>query len=706
MLFFLTLCRLGAGPADARRTVARQQQLSMADEDQEAAGAPAEPEAAILAAERAELRGLVRAGTHCGVCGDAFVTPHTTVLLPCAHTVHTACAKDELRQGRPLSCRECGTVVQSLATEADVDHMPASVEVEARLLVRVPCTACEADEEIDPAERNAAAYRCKDCPTETNLCMGHADIHPTKRSTRGHALTVLVGAAGAGGMVTHAAQCSVHPGRPLELFCRVCQRACCTACAATQCKAHDTPTIESELGLLQQALLAAHTAAFTYAAQVEAWLVEAAQVQAEVVEQQHALKTHVHATFVALHALLDRDEVALTAQIDADAQTQTRILATARQEAQLLWLTTHQAAEMAVRLQREEVTETEVAVVAGPLTAHLLAAVQVPLPPLPVMHVVEVVAVPADLDRILQGALRLAHRQAHGPRCTVAGDGLARADMGKANACVVTAMTRGGLRVTVGGDRVHARLVGSDGVVATAAVTDKNDGTYELSYSVPVATALGHRLHVEVNGKAVADSPFTVVSATEFHHFTYTGPPCYDNHGLFYWLGTVRGTRAWQNPHDNRALRVTLSSNPKDKPVRRLVANVAPVVSDSGGYRLFTADKPNSWMAVALLGGVRVRPTGYVLSTDWHGASGNHLVRSWQLQGSVDGQTWTTLRTHTKDTTLTQQTVSAYWPIEGVATDAYYAHVRLLQTRRNSKSNDYLTATSLEVYGDVVVLPL
>jgi hypothetical protein len=29
-----------------------------------------------------------------------------------------------------------------------------------------------------------------------------------------------------------------------------------------------------------------------------------------------------------------------------------------------------------------------------------------------------------------------------------------------------------------------------------------------------------------------------------------------------------------------------------------------------------------------------------------------------------------------------------------------------LQTRRNSKSNDYLTATSLEVYGDVVVLPL
>ena len=105
-------------------------------------------------------------------------------------------------------------------------------------------------------------------------------------------------------------------------------------------------------------------------------------------------------------------------------------------------------------------------------------------------------------------------------------------------------------------------------------------------------------------------------------------------------------------------------------------------------------------MAVDLKG-KRVRPTGYVLSGDKYAAEGSCFSRHWRLEGSVDGATWTTLRVHVNDASITQGSPSAYWPIEN-ATVAF-THFRILQTGKNSSGFDHLMASGFEVYGELFV---
>ena len=66
----------------------------------------------------------------------------------------------------------------------------------------------------------------------------------------------------------------------------------------------------------------------------------------------------------------------------------------------------------------------------------------------------------------------------------------------------------------------------------------------------------------------------------------------------------------------------------------------------------------------------------------------------------MDGATWTTLRAHTNDTTLTQATLTGYWPVEGVTTA--FSHFRVLQTGQNSSGSDNLMASSFEIYGELL----
>ena len=99
--------------------------------------------------------------------------------------------------------------------------------------------------------------------------------------------------------------------------------------------------------------------------------------------------------------------------------------------------------------------------------------------------------------------------------------------------------------------------------------------------------------------------------------------------------------------------------------------------------------------------GKRVRPTGYVLSGDQHTASGTYHLWDWRLEGSVDDETWTTLRVHTNDASITKGSPSAYWPIEN-ATVAF-THFRILQTGKNSSGFDHLMASGFEVYGELFV---
>ena len=75
-------------------------------------------------------------------------------------------------------------------------------------------------------------------------------------------------------------------------------------------------------------------------------------------------------------------------------------------------------------------------------------------------------------------------------------------------------------------------------------------------------------------------------------------------------------------------------------------------------------------------------------------------LRHWELQGSNDGQAWTTLRQHANDASLEEVPMSvAAWPIEQTGNSIAYRHFRILATGRNSGGTKHLLCAGIELYG-------
>jgi len=176
---------------------------------------------------------------------------------------------------------------------------------------------------------------------------------------------------------------------------------------------------------------------------------------------------------------------------------------------------------------------------------------------------------------------------------------------------------------------------------------------------------------------------------------------------------------------------------------------------------LWTKDVPASWFALDFGRNRAVAPTHYTLR---HG--GNYRadsLRTWDLQGSKDGKTWTLLRRHTHDMSLTDKFATHTWTIdpntnttsnlnttsstenisgssnmdngnvfgaiftssnsvhaneqrpsilqqqqqqqqqqqEQQLTDNSYRYFRILQTGRNSSNHNFLVLSGIEFYGDL-----
>ena len=162
----------------------------------------------------------------------------------------------------------------------------------------------------------------------------------------------------------------------------------------------------------------------------------------------------------------------------------------------------------------------------------------------------------------------------------------------------------------------------------------------------------------------------------------------FDTNGILHHIGTRGGTAAYRNPHELGKVVSSSSSSSKCKcnVAKHFVqhAHAAPLYT-------YTDDEPKSWLAVDLGEGHSLVVDHYCLRSDkcsdQHDNRHNaHKLRNWELQGSLDGQTWQTLRTHQGDTSLSSQAMStAAWPVDaGAQASATSAFCRRVSTARIS----------------------
>lgn len=100
-------------------------------------------------------------------------------------------------------------------------------------------------------------------------------------------------------------------------------------------------------------------------------------------------------------------------------------------------------------------------------------------------------------------------------------------------------------------------------------------------------------------------------------------------------------------------------------------------------------------MAVDLGEGRVLAPSHYCLRSHCHT---NHKLRTWELQGSDDGENWTVLRRHDNDRALGNEANStASWPLDTAGQE--FRHFRIQQKNENSTGQHFLTCGGIELYG-------
>lgn len=160
-----------------------------------------------------------------------------------------------------------------------------------------------------------------------------------------------------------------------------------------------------------------------------------------------------------------------------------------------------------------------------------------------------------------------------------------------------------------------------------------------------------------------------------------------DASGLFYYLGTNNNTTAWSNPYT--AGKITIAASAVGvQPVSGLVDRAT-----SDFYGEITVVPV--WLNFGLNFSKKIKPNYYSLRSRI--SSGDYL-RTWKLQGSRNGSTWTDLDSQVNRTTLNSPN---QWLSLPCYSPNYYSTIRLIQLGVNSSGRDYLCLGELELYGTV-----
>lgn len=247
----------------------------------------------------------------------------------------------------------------------------------------------------------------------------------------------------------------------------------------------------------------------------------------------------------------------------------------------------------------------------------------------------------------------------------------------------------------------------NDGSAWTTLHTHNNDGALKKIGGTKTWSILGNAgpfrfLRIRTTGKNSNGHYYLALSGVEFYgslgatakpkapaQFEYVSD--FDNNGILYHLGTNQGTAPFQNAAGRDAVDVTASSLRKD-------SEPASALLDRTDVRFTTHPIKNSSVRFDFKGR-RVKVRAYTLKH--YKSFDTEALRSWVLEGSNDGNTWTVLREHANDDALKYKGDSHTWAVHSNAANTAYRYLRVRITGPNSNNHWHLALGGFEVYGDL-----
>lgn len=172
-----------------------------------------------------------------------------------------------------------------------------------------------------------------------------------------------------------------------------------------------------------------------------------------------------------------------------------------------------------------------------------------------------------------------------------------------------------------------------------------------------------------------------------------------DNNGVCFYLGTRRGeassSRArsqFVNPSLTGVVEASTSSpHSRFSSAAAVTSRLCPRTSYFDPRYNEETKRKEAWWQVDLRRSLTCNH--YSLR---HDASNEGFLRSWELRGSEDGESWTTLRSHSDDSTIVKAYQYASWP---VYTKQSFRIFRIVLTGPNAATTSRLSLSWFELYG-------
>jgi len=167
-----------------------------------------------------------------------------------------------------------------------------------------------------------------------------------------------------------------------------------------------------------------------------------------------------------------------------------------------------------------------------------------------------------------------------------------------------------------------------------------------------------------------------------------------DNNGVIYYAGTSFGKHQWMNPVLTKNITVVASSpNSRHTDPKALVSKNYQGTCFAGPC--IENGKKLSWWMVDIGQDYQLMCNYYTVRQD----GSTTFMRSWALQGSMDGRNWTSLRVHDDDPTICHPGQFASWPIVGPAALLPFRFFRVALTGPAAGCAWNLCICFLELYG-------
>ena len=452
----------------------------------------------------------------CAVCLEPYTDPK---LLQCFHVFCENCLKPRVAhdnpQGQVVECPNCRQLTS--LPQNGVPGLQGAVVLHHLLHARdiLKRGSAPSETKCDKCGKREPSCFCQTCGFVCEVC---EQVHTEWKELFSHKIISLKSLTEDSSNVVlpvkKPLQCSNHPGSELDLYCETCEVMICRDCILKVHHDHQYDVLEDAFPKHKDEIVAALQPVEQQLASVDKALEGLDTRCGQITDQRQTIETDIKRRFHQLHKALAARQEELTTQLDEMAQQKLKSLATQRDELELA-ATRLKTCLDCMQDGLKNGSQGEILTIEKPFVQQIKKVTAKLAPKALAPCELADLRFTSSQNQTLQAYQQfgaIASQQVCPATCHAEGSGVLVAAVGEISKATVNIVDQNGKEYKLPAE-LSCELVSSDGSSrVNGGVERVKENKYEISYRPQRGGR--HLLHIRVDEKEIAKSPFSVAVIT------------------------------------------------------------------------------------------------------------------------------------------------------------------------------------------------